>query len=247
MHTINASVGRNGTNHPDDVKIVQELLNRNTIPGANEPLQVDGICGPITIACIELFQAEIMHMRHPDGLVEPGRRTIQTLKDNAQMNFSDTAMDFMKGVEQLRTQPYDDQTGRDIDQWVRGATIGYGHLISADEWPQYAAGISAARAEDLFREDLAPFVQLINDTVTAVLQQHQFDALVILCFNIGAKALRESSVLKLVNDPNAQTNYPDLEAAWKAWNKSQGRVSQGLINRRNAEWNIYSKNIYQRW
>ena len=36
-------------------------------------------------------------------------------------------------------------------------------------------------------------------------------------------------------------------AAWKAWNKSQGQVMQGLVNRRNAEWDVYSKNIYQRW
>ena len=56
-----------------------------------------------------------------------------------------------------------------------------------------------------------------------------------------------SAVLKLVNDPTAKTAHKDLESAWKAWNKSQGIVNAGLVNRRNAEWNIYSENIYQRW
>jgi aldehyde:ferredoxin oxidoreductase len=32
----------------------------------------------------------------------------------------------------------------------------------------------------------------------------------------------------------------------KAFNKDNGKVSNGLINRRASEWNIFSKNIYKR-
>ncbi|WP_218144007.1 glycoside hydrolase family protein, partial [Nitrosomonas marina] len=56
-----------------------------------------------------------------------------------------------------------------------------------------------------------------------------------------------SSVLRMINNPSAKTRYPNLEMAWKAWRKSQGRVMQGLINRRNAEWRIYSEGVYERW
>lgn len=96
-------------------------------------------------------------------------------------------------------------------------------------------------------QDLSPFVDGVNARVTATLSQNQFDAHVILAFNIGLGNFASSSVLKLVNDLAAQTNYPDLEAAWKSWNKSQGEVMQGLINRRNAEWATYSQNVYARW
>ncbi len=99
----------------------------------------------------------------------------------------------------------------------------------------------------MFRQDLLPFANAVNAKVTADISQNQFDALVILTFNIGISAFGTSSVLKLVNDPAAITSYPDLESAWKAWNKSQGQVMQGLVNRRNSEWNIYAQGIYQAW
>lgn len=71
--------------------------------------------------------------------------------------------------------------------------------------------------------------------------------MVILAFNIGQGGFRNSAVAKLVNDPKAQTGHPSLEHAWKSWNKSQGKKNQGLINRRAAEWRIYTTAIYERW
>lgn len=156
-------------------------------------------------------------------------------------------MDLLKSIEQLRLTPYDDQTGKDISSWIQGATIGYGHLISQDEWNTYKDGMTQGQANALFAEDISPFVNVVNSKVKVDLSQNQFDALVILTFNIGIGAFGTSSVLKLVNDPSAETSYPSLEAAWKAWNKSQGKVMQGLVNRRNAEWNIYSNKVYAKW
>ena len=164
---------------------------------------------------------------------------------------SSKGMELLMSIEAFRGMPYDDQNGNQITDWVEGATIGYGHLISQAEWNQsgdlYKNGITETQAKELFVQDLAPFVDGVNAKVTATISQNQFDALVILAFNIGLGGFRSSSVLKLVNNPSAQTDYPDLEAAWKAWNKSQGKVMKGLENRRNAEWNIYAKNVYARW
>ncbi len=164
---------------------------------------------------------------------------------------SDQGMALLMAIESFRGKPYDDQTGAEISSWVKGATIGYGHLISQSEWDQsgdlYRNGISEDQAKALLRKDLKPFVDSVNSKVTATVSQNQFDALVMFIFNIGPGNFGSSSVLKLVNDPVAQTHYPNLESAWKAWNKSQGKVMQGLVNRRNAEWNIYSKNVYAHW
>ncbi len=163
------------------------------------------------------------------------------------LKLSASGESLLKGVETLRLNPYDDQTGHDITSWVEGATIGYGHLIARDEWPLYENGISESQAETLFSEDLAPFVAAVNRNVTAQISQQQFDALVMLVFNIGIGGFESSSALKLINDPNADTAYDSLESAWKAWNKSQGQVSRGLVNRRNAEWNVFSQGVYERW
>jgi GH24 family phage-related lysozyme (muramidase) len=161
--------------------------------------------------------------------------------------FGQKGIDLLKAVETLRLQSYDDQTGKDISSWVEGATIGYGHLIAHNEWDLYKNGITEAQAEALFVDDLLPFVRAVNRGVVADIEQHEFDACVILAFNIGANGFSNSSALKLINNPNASTNYNSLESAWKAWKKSQGKTSQGLVNRRNAEWKIYSQGLYERW
>jgi GH24 family phage-related lysozyme (muramidase) len=160
---------------------------------------------------------------------------------------SPDAVALLKAIETLYLAPYDDQTGKKITDWVEGATIGYGHLIAKGDWDTYKDGITASQADALFLQDLAPFEELVGETITRGLQQYEFDALVILAFNIGRSGFRSSSVAKLVNDPKAVTSYASLEDAWKAWNKSQGKVMTGLTNRRAAEWRIYTSGRYARW
>lgn len=163
------------------------------------------------------------------------------------LKVSPDGVKLLKGVEELHLLPYDDQTSQDITAWVAGATIGYGHLIAKGDWDKYKGGFTEADADALFEADLAPFETEVGNDITTWLQQYEFDALVILAFNIGKKGFRNSSVVKLVNDPKAVTAYTSLEAAWKSWNKSQGKVMKGLDNRRNAEWKIYTMALYERW
>lgn len=164
-----------------------------------------------------------------------------------QLRLGPEGVDLLKSVEGLRLVPYDDQTGKDATAWSAGATIGYGHLIARDEWDRYKDGIAEPAADTLFAADLAPFEIAVGSSVTIGLQQYEFDALVILAFNIGIAGFKSSSVVKLVNNPAAPTGYPSLEAAWKAWNKSQGQVMKGLDNRRQCEWRIYMTATYERW
>ena len=168
-------------------------------------------------------------------------------KHASELEMGPQGLALLKEVETLRLKPYDDQTGKDTAVWTPGATIGYGHLIKKAEWDTYKGGITEPAADTLFQRDLSPFVSVVRQTITATLAQNEFDALVILAFNIGSVGFTGSSVVKLVNDPNAKTSYTDLEAAWKAWNKSQGKVMKGLENRRQCEWKIYSENVYERW
>ncbi|RJS91703.1 type VI secretion system tip protein TssI/VgrG [Salinisphaera sp. Q1T1-3] len=162
---------------------------------------------------------------------------------------SQKGIEFLKEIEKLRLEPYDDQTKKEINSWKPGATIGYGHLIGRREWDAYKNGITKKQAEDIFDQDIAPTVHAINSQIDAPLDSQQFDALTLLTYNIGIgdKGLKNSSVKKLLNNPGAETPYDSLESAWKAWNKSQGKINKGLINRRAAEWKIYSEGAYEHW
>ena len=151
----------------------------------------------------------------------------------------------LKRLEGVRLTPYDDQTGLAITQWVAGATIGVGHLIDQSEWSRFSSGITRQEAETLLAQDVAPYEGEIRKVVTRSLSQSEFDALVIFAFNIGRRAFSESSMVRLLNNPGASTGYPSLESAWKAWNKSQGKVMQGLNNRRAAEWKLFNQGVYQ--
>jgi type VI secretion system secreted protein VgrG len=147
-----------------------------------------------------------------------------------------------------KLDPYDDQTGKPIDAWVKGATIGAGHLISESDWPKYKGGITQDEADELYAVDLQWFEQGVKKLVTADLQQYQFDALVSLAYTIGISGFANSDVLRLINDSKGKPDPKDLESAWKAprVTTSQGKINQGLVNRRMDEWELYTKGDYTR-
>ncbi|HBS61403.1 MULTISPECIES: lysozyme [Stenotrophomonas] len=163
------------------------------------------------------------------------------------MTLSQQGIDWLKRVEGQRLQPYDDQTGKAITAWVPGATVGYGHLIVATEWKTLGRVITLEEAEALLRQDLAPFEATVRGCIGTTLTQCQFDALTILCFNIGGGSFKASSVVRMINRPQAPTSYASLQAAWMAWTRSQGKVMQGLVNRRAAEWRMYDSGSYAHW
>ena len=165
----------------------------------------------------------------------------------AELAISPDGIALLEQVEELHLQPYDDQTADDITVWVKGATIGYGHLIAKDEWTTFEKGITEVEADALFAKDLAPFVEAVSSNIRVGVQQYEFDALVIFAFNIGKAGFAKSSVVKLINDPPAEDALTHLEVAWKAWNKAQGKVMKGLVNRRRCEWQIYTEARYERW
>lgn len=74
---ISASVGAGGTNGAGDVRVVQDLLNR----AADAGLDVDGICGSLTIGAITDYQRGFL--QRPDGRVDPEGLTLRKLRDAA--------------------------------------------------------------------------------------------------------------------------------------------------------------------
>lgn len=71
-------VGRGAPNQPGDVFVVQSLLN-DRLPQPHSPVPVTGIADIGTFLAIEAYQAVILKMIPPSGLVEPGSQTYYAL------------------------------------------------------------------------------------------------------------------------------------------------------------------------
>lgn len=78
MATIMGSVGIQGMNAANDVRIVQQLLNNNR-PVPLRQIAVDGRIGPETTDAILEFQRRVLHQSRPDGKVDPHGQTLAAL------------------------------------------------------------------------------------------------------------------------------------------------------------------------
>lgn len=139
--------------------------------------------------------------------------------------YSSTGFALTRNFEGLRLKAYQDSAG----VW----TIGYGHT-----GPEVHNGqcISETEAETLLRSDLAAAVQCVRNAVRVGLAQHQFDALVDFCFNVGRGSLLGSSLLRYVN----QEEFDSAAVQFGLWVHAGGKVVAGLVRRRAAEVALFS-------
>jgi GH24 family phage-related lysozyme (muramidase) len=141
-------------------------------------------------------------------------------------------LDLIKESEGLRLTAY---LPTPNDRW----TIGYGHTKTAKQ----GMVITAAKAEELLRQDVAWVEKVILDTVKVDINQNQFDALGSLIFNIGGTAFKSSSVLRRLNSGDYQ-GAADAFLMWtKQKNKTTGKMDtlKGLVIRRNKERDLFLK------
>ena len=137
---------------------------------------------------------------------------------------SEKGIDLIALHEGLRLEAYQDVKG----VW----TVGYGH--TGDD--VYAGlVIDGGEAERLLRSDLNAAETCVDEQVDVQITQEQFDALVSLVFNIGCNAFRNSTLLKMLNLNNMEA----AKAQFSKWNKSGGKVIQGLVNRRRDEAELF--------
>ena len=106
-------------------------------------------------------------------------------------------------------------------------TIGYGHTEDVKEGDI----VSPQEADKLLRADVFKFEEYVADNVMVNLTQNQFDALVAWTFNLGVGNLRNSTMLKKLNN----ADYTSVPFEMKRWNKAGGKTLDGLVRRRQAE------------
>ena len=135
------------------------------------------------------------------------------------MKISKEGIALIKKFEGIELQAYQDSVG----VW----TIGYGHTKGVKE----GDNISLKQAEAMLEEELVEYEGYINNMVELGLEQNQFDALVAWVYNLGPTNLRESTLLKVLN----QGLFDEVPYEIKRWNKAGGQVLNGLVRRREAE------------
>ncbi|WP_409244568.1 lysozyme [Enterobacter asburiae] len=140
------------------------------------------------------------------------------------MQTSEKGMALIKQFEGCKLTAYQDSVG----VW----TIGYGWTQPVDGKPIRAGmTIKQETAERLLKTGLVSYESDVSRLVKVVLTQGQFDALVSFTYNLGARSLSTSTLLRKLN----AGDYAGAADEFLRWNKAGGKVLNGLTRRREAE------------
>lgn len=166
------------------------------------------------IAGRPLTQGEVDAVNDIIGVTDPSIRRL-----------SANGLNLIKVSEGLMLKAYRDA--------VNVLTIGYGHT-GADVTPGLV--VTEAQAEALLLGDVARFEAAVR-RLCPLTTQGQFDALTSFAFNLGEKALEDSTLRRLHNEGK----YGEASEQFKKWVHAGGRVLAGLVKRRAAEAALYRK------
>lgn len=123
-------------------------------------------------------------------------------------------------------------------------TIGLGNTQSdihdLDQWP-WSKEITIPEAFKYFRESLHKYIEAVNKAVKVPLEQHQWDALYCITYNIGCGGMAGSSFIKIINDRGSMNG---VAIAMNAWNRVHKKVIRGLTLRREKEAKLYTQGVY---
>ena len=140
-------------------------------------------------------------------------------KCGVNMNISNEGISLIKKFEGCELESYKDAVG----VW----TIGYGHTKNVKE----GMTISKEQADNMLLNELDEYCEYVENAVEVDLEQCQIDALVSWTYNLGPTSLKNSTMLKVLNNKD----FEQVPNEIKRWNKAGGQVLQGLVRRREAE------------
>jgi len=143
------------------------------------------------------------------------------------MKTSKRGQEFMHQWEGYRDRAYLDTGG----VW----TIGYGTTRVNGRPVKEGMTGTKDQAAQWFAADLKWAEAAVNDFVQVSISQNQFDALVSFVYNVGVNAFRSSTLLRVMN----QNDFIEAGKQFLRWKFDNGRVIQGLLNRRIAERELF--------
>lgn len=149
------------------------------------------------------------------------------------MRASPDCYDLIKRFEGFRSEPYVCPAGV--------PTIGYGSTRYADNRRVLLNDLSITEpvAFALLFATLTQYVDAVNDYVHVPIHQCQFDALVDFAYNLGANALKTSTLLRKLN----QSDFQGAADEFSKWTHGGGVVLPGLVKRRAAEQELFEREM----
>ena len=132
----------------------------------------------------------------------------------------------LKSFEGCKLTAYPDP-GTGGEPW----TIGWGHTGGVKRGDT----CTQAQADAWLLQDLDRFEQAVERLVSVPLTQNQFDALTSFCYNVGAGALQQSTLLRKLN----AGDYEGAQGQFARWNRAGGKEMPGLTRRRAAEAELF--------
>ena len=145
------------------------------------------------------------------------------------MQLSSNGFRLLGELEGIVLKPYKDSVG------IPTIGIGSTYYEEGTKVKMTDKAITKERAIQLAKNVVKSFEQQVNKSILLPMTQNQFDAMVLLCYNIGKSGFARSSVVRHFNLGNIQR----AADSFLLWNKAGGRVVQGLVNRRNKERSLF--------
>jgi lysozyme len=138
----------------------------------------------------------------------------------------------LKECEDFLSSPTFDEIGK---VW----NIGYGTTIypNGKRVTSNDPNITESQASEYLQYYVDICADKIDKSINVVLNQNQFDALVIFSYNVGIPQFENSTLLKVINN-NPNDNI-QIYNQFMRWVYSDGVIINGLKNRRNAEYQLY--------
>lgn len=140
---------------------------------------------------------------------------------------SQSGLDELKRLEGWRSRAYRDSRGI----W----TIGYGHKLILGDGLTPSSIITPDQGEVILLRDVQTAVNAVRRAIKRPATQNQFNAMVLMAYNIGAGGFAGSTVARLFN-------LGDIAGAVLAWTRNwttAGNNPTALLSRRVAERNIF--------
>lgn len=236
---VDGIIGNNTWNKiKSQIKPIQSELRKR-----GYSIAVDGVAGPDTYNAILKFQKKQGLL--PDGMVGTNTK-IKLFNSNCNCFgekshiscknlVSAACVDFIKTYEAFYSVPYYDVGGV--------LTIGYGSTHGSIIKKPCVTKTEATQA--LFQEinSIAKTIKSDLNSKKVTLNQHQFDALCSFAYNCGVNGLKNSTlytrICKGIRDSSLKTNF-------ESYNKVNGSLCNGLLNRRRDEYEMFMYGDYKR-
>lgn len=146
------------------------------------------------------------------------------------------AIDLIKFYESCKLRAYECATSLALPKSKKFWTIGWGNTCYSNGSKVKAKDvITQEQADEIFVDVLNQFETNARKLIKVKLNENQLGALVSFAYNVGIGNLQESTLLKKVN----ASDFNGAVGEFGKWNKSAGKVLNGLVTRRKQEAKLF--------